>query len=1183
MGGMRHSPRSSTSDRALDLAELYRRERSFVRACLRSFGVPVAGLDDATHDVFVVVHRRLGDFDRARGTTRAWLFGIGLRVARAHRRSLGRTCPISNELRAEAAFADPERYVSHLRAAQLADRILGSLPQEQWTVLVMADVEGMTGPEIAQTLGLRLKTVYTRLGRARAKIRRRAKGTARHRWLAWVGARLDVASRQRSALASAAFVSVRVMRALVVAAGVLLAVGVATMLRPGSDRSVPEDDRPQELERSGPTLHRASADAAEPSRPPVGRTSSVGGTVTSDRGTSMHGATVCAWPEAEILTKTARTEPRCVRAEGGGRYRLTGLIAGRRYRVTAAAERHEPAQWVGPDGSTQLRLRPDEQRRGIDIIARAGGVRIEGRIVDVTGGPIDQATVALVDTHDVDWSSAWGARPPARVRTDEHGAFHAWVARGSVQLFAYAAGYASAQVTTHAPGPTVTLALAPESAIVGVVVDSEGSPVAGAQVGLDGWDPRGVVPVHTDSGGAFRLTGLPPGRYRLVATAAGLTGRSPSSVLLGVAESVSDVVIEVAPAARFVARVVVEGSGASCPRGSVTLSSEQVRGVPRLLDREGVAHFDAVLPGTYRVLVFCEGHVSAPFPPQTVSGEDIDQTYVVAAGLTLRGHVVDGGGQGVVGAWVRGHGTSQGAAPFVFDVETSEDGSFVVEGLSVGAYTLEATADDGRTSSPMSATMTESGADDVELRFDASGTLEGIVRTADGDPVAGALVIVGGGSPKDRRAWTTDDGRFRFDELRAEPSLVRAGRDEDDPFEPVAVEIASGATADVELVLEPRGGRITGVVLDPSGAPVADAIVVSGRQGAALDMDEAVAVADLRQRGQGWRGTLPTITGDDGRFELTDLPAGSHVVLAFRRGGGDAWLSGVAVGDDIELELLEPTGLRGVVFTPEGTEPTMMSVRLRGTDNSYRQVESFHGQGSFRFDELDPGRYALRIQAREGVAEISATVGPDDDERITVTLSPWIRLEGHFVDLETGEPVPDVFAISGAGDLSMEEFAVKFEHALMAKDSVRRSDGRGRFVIDDARPGDLHLLVLPAQLLASRYDWMRVVAEVEPGTQALTPISLVVKRLEVGAKPGDFGFSTTETNFCSHSHVISQLDPDGAATRAGLRPGDEIVAIDGHDVAGRRCYLVVSLLTVPPGGEVTLTLADGRVVPLVAR
>ena len=228
-------------------------------------------------------------------------------------------------------------------------------------------------------------------------------------------------------------------------------------------------------------------------------------------------------------------------------------------------------------------------------------------------------------------------------------------------------------------------------------------------------------------------------------------------------------------------------------------------------------------------------------------------------------------------------------------------------------------------------------------------------------------------------------------------------------------------------------------------------------------------------------------------------------MLAFRRGGGDAWLSGVAVGDDIELELLEPTGLRGVVFTPEGTEPTMMSVRLRGTDNSYRQVESFHGQGSFRFDDLDPGRYALRIQAREGVAEISATVGPDDDEQVSVTLSPWIRLEGTSWISRRASPSPTSLRSRGAGDLSMGEFAVKFEHALMAKDSVRRSDGRGRFVIDDARPGDLHLLVLPAQLLASRYNWMRVVAEVEPGTQALTPISLVVKRLEVGAKPAILG------------------------------------------------------------------------------
>src|SRR6186713_2887600 len=66
-------------------AEVYESCAKLVWRNLRRLGVPEAALEDAAQDVFLVVHRRLSEFE-GRSTLRTWIFGIVLRVAARHRR-----------------------------------------------------------------------------------------------------------------------------------------------------------------------------------------------------------------------------------------------------------------------------------------------------------------------------------------------------------------------------------------------------------------------------------------------------------------------------------------------------------------------------------------------------------------------------------------------------------------------------------------------------------------------------------------------------------------------------------------------------------------------------------------------------------------------------------------------------------------------------------------------------------------------------------------------------------------------------------------------------------------------------------------------------------------------------------------------------------------------------------------
>lgn len=164
----------------IDLAAVYEAHFRYVWRCLRSLGVRDALLDDALQDVFMVVQRRLPEFD-GQAKLSTWLYAIALRIARKYRERV-RNEPASLE---SARDSQPElmvaasgegRALSNERLA-LARAVLETLSDEQREVFVLARVEQMSAPEIAEVVGAPLNTVYSRLRSARLAFEA---GIARH-------------------------------------------------------------------------------------------------------------------------------------------------------------------------------------------------------------------------------------------------------------------------------------------------------------------------------------------------------------------------------------------------------------------------------------------------------------------------------------------------------------------------------------------------------------------------------------------------------------------------------------------------------------------------------------------------------------------------------------------------------------------------------------------------------------------------------------------------------------------------------------------------------------------------------------------------------------------------------------------------------------------------------------------
>jgi RNA polymerase sigma-70 factor (ECF subfamily) len=150
-----------------DFETLYEGLFPLVWRTLQRLGVPSAQLDDAAQEVFAIVHRRL---DRLQGpeVARTWVAGISVRVASDVRRSLRRKGEhIAMDDGMPDLRPDPLDQAMRRQARSLVDSLLSGLDDTQREVFVLAEMEGLTGPEISDALNVKLNTVYSRLRLAR--------------------------------------------------------------------------------------------------------------------------------------------------------------------------------------------------------------------------------------------------------------------------------------------------------------------------------------------------------------------------------------------------------------------------------------------------------------------------------------------------------------------------------------------------------------------------------------------------------------------------------------------------------------------------------------------------------------------------------------------------------------------------------------------------------------------------------------------------------------------------------------------------------------------------------------------------------------------------------------------------------------------------------------------------------
>ena len=149
-----------------DLKALYVAHAAELRQTIARLA-PELDAHDVLHEVFVVALQK-GPALATLESPRVWLYGVAVKLARTRRRTarLRRFFGLDEALET-AAVDSGNRSLEQRDAQRVVEAALATLTDAKRDVVVLHELRGLSGEEVAQALGIPLKTVWTRLFHAR--------------------------------------------------------------------------------------------------------------------------------------------------------------------------------------------------------------------------------------------------------------------------------------------------------------------------------------------------------------------------------------------------------------------------------------------------------------------------------------------------------------------------------------------------------------------------------------------------------------------------------------------------------------------------------------------------------------------------------------------------------------------------------------------------------------------------------------------------------------------------------------------------------------------------------------------------------------------------------------------------------------------------------------------------------
>ncbi len=532
--------------------------------------------------------------------------------------------------------------------------------------------------------------------------------------------------------------------------------------------------------------------------------------------------------------------------------------------------------------------------------------------------------------------------------------------------------------------------------------------------------------------------------------------------------------------------------------------------------------------------------VPKPPPPQVVPATVVTVASQPPPGdrtPEIRGRILDADGNTVSDAAVR---IVSPSVPYTVYVEAKTDAAGKFSFAHVGSERVRVVADHDPDGTVTSAELrvTEGQSTEITLVLSAAGAVSGMVVDTDDHPVGGATLFVEGVPWAVRSANSDAAGAFRLAIVpNGVTSLVAVARGyktarvalprRDDPVELVVhVRLEAGAPAQGD-VLDPDGNPIKARVVACEGQP-SEATAVSGDDGTFQLPPSAIGCAAVAQHDEYEASTAVL------------LAEGRRAQLRLRAGGA---VEGVVVDDTGNAVPSYTIGVESY----SGVQPrSLRSVPPRKVDDP---------RGAFRIERLAPGRYVLGVGApgkAPGRSDSIDVTGGITTSNVRIVIPLGGAVGGHVFD-EHHAP--------------LEGVNLRFDSVSSVVDSSARAttDAAGLYRLEGAPAGPFTLLAQKDGYRVRMMSGLRVDAR---GTLAQ---DIVLNSVDGGAglEFAGIGANLTLTPEGVTMTAVGAGDP---AERAGLRPGDRILGIDGDSTDGMSLTDVLQRLRGEAGTSVGVSV-----------
>ncbi|MBM7553900.1 carboxypeptidase regulatory-like domain-containing protein [Thalassobacillus pellis] len=661
-----------------------------------------------------------------------------------------------------------------------------------------------------------------------------------------------------------------------------------------------------------------------------------------------------------------------------GDYSFTGLVP-EQYQISVMAP--------GFQSQVTATVVAPNQTYTVNFVLLGNPGSITGQIQDsATNTPIPNATVELLTQTGVFIAS---------VTSDATGNYtFGNLSAGNYLVRATAVNYASSTVSTivTAGNTTVTdiLLQANPGTVTGTVRDGEtNAPLPGAVIQVLNSQNVVVAATTADAGGVYTVDQLKPGFYTLVFSANGY-----SNITIGAEISPNGITVvdaELSRLAGALAGTVQNGSGGAISGGLVSVFQNNILITTAVTDGDGNYFITGLAPGNYTVVISAEGFSTNTSAAAIENGQITELNVVLEENPgTLSGSVFDSSSNPVAGASITVQ-LSSGSGIVIATTVTASDGSYTMEGLAPGNYSVVASADNLQ-SAVQGVTIVSNLVSNLDFNLEPNpGSLAGqIVNVQTGTPITSANVevrIIDTSGAIIASVVTDQNGQYVVNQLAPGVYTVIVSAEN---FQTgiATFQVNSNQTTAGNMALSPSPGQIAGNVVTLGGAPI---------QGA------TVSVANSN-------GSLITtvLTDENGLFFVDGLAPDQYTLTVFAANFQNSQAGAfVTAGQTtpVEVTLLpNPGSITGVV---DPVVPNTI-IQLRNANNVLIDSVTANADGTFRFNNLAPELYIVSASAPNFSTVQTGTLveaSQTSQVALTMTANP-ASVSGRVTDND-GNPVPE--------------------------------------------------------------------------------------------------------------------------------------------------------------------------------